>query len=103
MAGLYGPDLSSLFEQTTSCVFVAGGIGITGLTEAIQVCAQRGVPFAVLWIVHTAVEMASAKPRAAMEGTHPEGSSTNQRFAPEKADADPCHATVPLPQVAGEI
>ena len=38
-----------------------------------------------------------------MEGTHPEGPSTNQRFAPEKADADPCHATVPLPQVAGEV
>ena len=51
----------------------------------------------------SAERLTSAQTRAAMEGTHPEGSPTNQRFAPEKAGADPCLATVPLPQAAGEV
>ena len=57
MEGLYGPDLSSTFKPpTTSCIFVAGGVGVTGLSEAIQACAERGVPFAAVWVVRTRAE-----------------------------------------------
>lgn len=57
--GPYGPDLSVAFdgeEGASSCVFVAGGIGMTGLSEAVRACARRGVPFTVLWLVHTRAE-----------------------------------------------
>ena len=55
--GMYGPNLTSVINEATSCVFVAGGVGITGLAEAIQACALMGIPYSVLWIVHARLEM----------------------------------------------
>ena len=43
--------------QKRGVVFVAGGIGITGLSELIQVCAERGIPFTVIWIVKSSGEV----------------------------------------------
>ena len=61
MEGPYGPDLSRLILKSANngCIFLAGGVGITGVSEAIQVCAeQRGnVPFTVLWLVRSKQEM----------------------------------------------
>lgn len=61
MEGPYGPDLSRLILKSANngYIFLAGGVGITGVSEAIQVCAeQRGnVPFTVLWLVRSKQEM----------------------------------------------
>ena len=55
--GVYGSNLNSIYDQSTSCIFVAGGIGITGLSEAIQSCIEQGIPCTVVWLVHSIAEM----------------------------------------------
>ena len=51
--GLYGSDLTPLCNVPTSCIFVAGGIGITGLAEAIHTCVERRIPTQVIWVTHS--------------------------------------------------
>ena len=51
--GLYGSNLTPLSTAPTCCVFVAGGIGVTGLAEAIHTCVERRIPIQVIWIVHS--------------------------------------------------
>ena len=54
--GVYGSNMSPIYDQSTSCIFVAGGVGITGVSEAIQRCAERGIPCTVVWLLHSIVE-----------------------------------------------
>jgi len=53
LEGLYGSDLTPLCNVPTSCIFIAGGIGITGLAEAIHTCVERRIPIQVIWIIHS--------------------------------------------------
>ena len=55
--GMYGSNLNPLYDQSTSCIFVAGGIGITGISEAVQSCTEQGIPCSVVWLVHSIAEM----------------------------------------------
>ena len=55
--GVYGSNLNSIYDQSTSCIFVAGGVGITGISEAIQSCTEQGIPYTVVWLVHSIAEM----------------------------------------------
>ena len=55
--GVYGSKLNQVYDQSTSCIFVAGGIGITGISEAIQSCTEQGIPYTVVWLVHSIAEM----------------------------------------------
>ena len=57
MKGPYGPDLSKVFDKATSVIFVAGGVGVAGITEAIHKTAELGIHFTVIWLVHTTAEM----------------------------------------------
>ncbi len=57
MKGPYGPDLSMVFDRATSVIFVAGGVGIAGMAEAIHDAAELDIPFTVIWLVHTTAEM----------------------------------------------
>lgn len=57
MKGPYGPDLTTVFDRATSVIFVAGGVGVAGMVEAIHNTAERGIPFTVIWLVHTTAEM----------------------------------------------
>ncbi len=57
MKGPYGPDLNMVFDWATSAIFVAGGVGVAGMAEAIHETAERGIPFTVIWLVHTTAEM----------------------------------------------
>jgi len=55
--GIYGSNMNQVYDQSTSCIFVAGGIGITGISEAIQSCTEQGIPCTVVWLVHSVAEM----------------------------------------------
>ena len=63
LAGPYGRNLEpflSLLNNSTcrrrGVIFIAGGVGITGLSEAAHVCALQGIPFTFIWIVKTLQE-----------------------------------------------
>eukprot|EP00984_Skeletonema_dohrnii_P005998 scaffold2125_cov79-Skeletonema_dohrnii-CCMP3373.AAC.3 len=83
MKGPYGPDLNKVFDRATSVIFVAGGIGVAGLTEAIHKTAELGIPFTVIWLVHTTAEMQAIGAPLLW----------NRRLIETLTDKDDCEAT----------
>ncbi len=84
MKGPYGPDLNKVFHRATSVIFVAGGVGVAGIAEAIHNTAELGIPFTVIWLVHTTAEM------------HAIGAPLlwNRRLIETLTDKDDCEATI---------
>lgn len=93
--GPFGPDLSKLltspYSDNRSYVFVAGGIGVTGLSAMIQQCLQRNLTFSVIWSTRSRSEMLALGKElfwnrqikidsAAMVGTGPNRPSSESRI-----------------------
>merc|ERR1719491_923801 len=44
------------YNNREGFIFVAGGVGVTGVSEAIQICASKHIPFSLIWIVRSEEE-----------------------------------------------
>ena len=83
MKGPYGPDLSKVLDRATGVIFVAGGVGIAGMAEVIHKTAELGIPFTVIWLVHTTAEMQAIGAPLLW----------NRRLMKTLTDKDDCEAT----------
>lgn len=55
--GPYYSDLGPPLDSDQNCLFVAGGVGLTGLSEALYRRHARGQPIRLVWMIRTREEM----------------------------------------------